>query len=133
MLIHVILLFATIHLSLATPLIIKCSNLVCMFKESWQYWTQGYLRLQQRYNCYIYPGIFWLGLKQVYTHLEGMRPHAVNTGWAMLALIRAEQVYRFHLTTWVVGCMDTKCTFVKDILCLIVTGWKRSSTTTSGS
>jgi len=28
---------------------------------------------------------------KVYTHLEGMRPHAVNTSWAMLALIGAGQ------------------------------------------
>ncbi|PWZ10298.1 Cycloartenol synthase [Zea mays] len=30
----------------------------------------------------------------VYTHLEGMRPHAVNTSWAMLALIGAGQAER---------------------------------------
>ncbi|KAF0925109.1 hypothetical protein E2562_015392 [Oryza meyeriana var. granulata] len=31
---------------------------------------------------------------QVYTNLEGKRPHAVNTGWAMLALIDAGQAER---------------------------------------
>ncbi|XP_021317290.1 cycloartenol synthase [Sorghum bicolor] len=31
---------------------------------------------------------------KVYTNLEGMRPHAVNTGWAMLALIYTEQAER---------------------------------------
>nr|CAD1839590.1 unnamed protein product [Ananas comosus var. bracteatus] len=31
---------------------------------------------------------------QVYTNLEGSRPHAVNTGWAMLALIDAGQAER---------------------------------------
>ncbi|KAG0536407.1 hypothetical protein BDA96_03G061100, partial [Sorghum bicolor] len=31
---------------------------------------------------------------KVYTHLEGMRPHAVNTAWAMLALIGAGQAER---------------------------------------
>ncbi|GJM90177.1 hypothetical protein PR202_ga06434 [Eleusine coracana subsp. coracana] len=32
--------------------------------------------------------------KLVYTNLEGKRPHAVNTGWAMLALIDAGQAER---------------------------------------
>ncbi|GJM90173.1 hypothetical protein PR202_ga06430 [Eleusine coracana subsp. coracana] len=31
---------------------------------------------------------------KVYTNLEGKRPHAVNTGWAMLALIDARQAER---------------------------------------
>lgn len=31
-------------------------------------------------------------LLQVYTNLKGNRPHIVNTAWAMLALIDAEQV-----------------------------------------
>ncbi|KAM0933905.1 putative cycloartenol synthase [Dioscorea sansibarensis] len=31
---------------------------------------------------------------KVYTNLEGNRPHAVNTGWAMLALIEAKQAER---------------------------------------
>lgn len=33
-----------------------------------------------------------LGL-QVYSNLEGNRSHVVNTGWALLALIDAGQVY----------------------------------------
>jgi len=36
--------------------------------------------------------IFSFALIQVYTNLKGKRAHAVNTGWAMLALIGAGQV-----------------------------------------
>nr|CAB3491825.1 unnamed protein product [Digitaria exilis] len=37
----------------------------------------------------------WFGVRGlVYTHLEGKRPHVVNTAWAMLALIDAGQAER---------------------------------------
>ncbi|GJN18966.1 hypothetical protein PR202_gb06188 [Eleusine coracana subsp. coracana] len=42
-------------------------------------------------------GFRWVGgrqMQQVYTNLEGKRPHAVNTSWAMLALIDARQAER---------------------------------------
>ena len=43
-----------------------------------------------RHLCYSITQYFVI--KQVYTNLEGNKPHIVNTGWAMLGLIDAGQV-----------------------------------------
>ena len=44
--------------------------------------------------------IFSFALIQVYTNLKGKRAHAVNTGWAMLALIGAGQVCIVLFSLW---------------------------------
>jgi hypothetical protein len=111
--------------------------LVYIFKESWRCWRLfESTTVLQLLLLYLPWHLLTLGLKQVYTHLEGMRPHAVNTSWAMLSLIAAGQVYLFVLRCgWWIYWYNVHISRSRIIYfnSLIVTGWKRSNTTASGS